>query len=39
MPRMYFSGVGSDTITIDDPSNQYITMNPELFIRVLNNRN
>ena len=38
MPRMYFSGVDSDTITIDDPSNRCITINPELFIRVLNNR-
>ncbi|CUM51274.1 unnamed protein product [Debaryomyces tyrocola] len=31
---MYFSGVDSDSVTIDDPSNGCITINPELFIRV-----
>lgn len=35
---MYFSGVDSSDITINDPSNQCITINPELFINVLNNR-
>ncbi|CUM57497.1 unnamed protein product [Debaryomyces tyrocola] len=37
MPCMYFSGVDSDSITIDDPSNGCITINPELFIRVFSN--
>lgn len=35
---MYFSGVESDAIIIDDRSNRRITINLELFIRVLNDR-
>lgn len=35
---MYFSGIDRNSITIDDPSIECIITNPELFIRVLNNR-
>ncbi|CUM55885.1 unnamed protein product [Debaryomyces tyrocola] len=38
MPCMYFSGVDSDSITIDDPSNECIVINPELYDRVRNNK-
>lgn len=35
---MYFSGVDSSAITIDDPSNDCIIINPELYSRVHNNK-
>ena len=35
---MYFSGVDSSDITIDDPSNHCIIINPELYGRVHNNK-
>ena len=31
MPCMYFSGVDSNAITIDDPSNECIVVNPEVY--------
>ncbi|CUM50715.1 unnamed protein product [Debaryomyces fabryi] len=37
MPCMYFSGTDSDIITFDDPENQCIRVNLDLFIRVLKN--
>ncbi|CUM57513.1 unnamed protein product [Debaryomyces tyrocola] len=37
MPCMYFSGVDSSAITIDDPSKRRIIINPELYDRVRNN--
>ncbi|CUM53631.1 unnamed protein product [Debaryomyces tyrocola] len=37
MPCMYFSGVDSSDITIDDPSKRRIIINPELYDRVRNN--
>ena len=36
MPCMYFSGVDSSDITIDGNSNEYITVDPELYGRVRN---
>lgn len=38
MPCMYFSGVDSNAITIDDPNNQRVLINPELYGRVRNNK-
>jgi len=38
VPCMYFSGVDSNAITIDDPSNHCIIINPELYGRVHNNK-
>lgn len=35
---MYFSEVDSSVITIDDPSNDCIIINPELYGRVHNNK-
>lgn len=37
MPCMYFSGVDSNAITIDDPSERRIIINPEVYDRVRNN--
>ncbi|CAG85694.2 DEHA2B16720p [Debaryomyces hansenii CBS767] len=38
MPCMYFSGVDSNAITIDDPSNECIVVNPEVYDGVHNNK-
>lgn len=35
---MYFSGIDSNNITIDDPSNDCIIINPDLYDRVHNNK-
>ena len=35
---MYFSGVDSNAITIDDPSNECIIVNPEVYDGVHNNK-
>ncbi|CUM66616.1 uncharacterized protein PRCAT00004287001 [Priceomyces carsonii] len=34
MPCMYFSGKESEDITLDDPENDYIRINPELYAKV-----
>ena len=31
MPCMYFSGVDSNAITVDDPCNECIIVDPELY--------
>lgn len=36
---MYFSRIESSAVTIDDPNNHCVIINPELYGRVHNNKN